>query len=124
LFTLLIAFALIFLSQVEDDEIEVLSSSSQDNNVDDDSDEDWAEWCAAEVERNVALGDEEWRMQDCGQLFSFGAISQLMCLRSLGSDLTIDEIYHHSLFIVLVKLKTEKCDLLALDLLFIWLVVM
>jgi hypothetical protein len=43
LFTLLIAFALIFLSQVEDDEIEVLSSSSQDNNVDDDSDEDWAE---------------------------------------------------------------------------------
>uniref|UniRef100_A0A0E0HX71 Uncharacterized protein n=1 Tax=Oryza nivara TaxID=4536 RepID=A0A0E0HX71_ORYNI len=30
-------------TQVEDDEIEVLSSSSQDNNVDDDSDEDWAE---------------------------------------------------------------------------------
>uniref|UniRef100_J3MHV8 DNA-binding protein RHL1 n=1 Tax=Oryza brachyantha TaxID=4533 RepID=J3MHV8_ORYBR len=30
-------------SQIEDNEIEVLSSSSQDNNVDDDSDEDWAE---------------------------------------------------------------------------------
>uniref|UniRef100_A0A0E0LFY7 DNA-binding protein RHL1 n=1 Tax=Oryza punctata TaxID=4537 RepID=A0A0E0LFY7_ORYPU len=30
-------------TQVGDDEIEVLSSSSQDNNVDDDSDEDWAE---------------------------------------------------------------------------------